>query len=156
MPNPAGVDLGDLQTLILELQDIVDSNPGTPLADKVADALAKAETALDELEKSPADSQAALGNIEGAVGDLEAVVSDGLLDPGVGADLMDRFAEVARVLAAEAIDAAIAAGGDPGEIADAQQFRADGDSLRASQAFKDSINQYKVALVEAKSALEQE
>ena len=78
------------------LQGIVEDNPGTPLADKIEDVLAKTETALDGLSKTPPDNQAAVGNIEGAVGDVEAAVADGLLDPSQGAGLMDQFAAIAR------------------------------------------------------------
>ena len=61
-----------LEDIIVRLQEIVDDNPGE-CADKVEDALAKAQTALDELNKTPPGNQAALGNIEGSVGDLEEI-----------------------------------------------------------------------------------
>jgi len=35
---------------------------------------------LEELNKTPPDTEAVLGNIEGAVGDIEAALEDGLLD----------------------------------------------------------------------------
>ena len=81
-----------------QLRDIVDANPGSPLADKVEDAAAKAYTALEELAKTPPDDQAAVGNIEGAIGDLEAAVADGLLDPGDGNQLMDQLAGIVSQL----------------------------------------------------------
>ena len=47
----------------------------------------------------------------------------------------------------EAIDIAIVTpGSDSGEIADAQQSLADGDTLRADEQFKDAVNKYKDAL----------
>lgn len=141
--------------LITDLEDIVLNNPDTPLADKVEDALAKAETALDELTKTPPDNQAAVGNIEGAVGDLEAAVSDGLLDPVQGTQLMDEFAAIARQLAVDALDQAIASGGDPGPINEAQQALAEGDVLRSLGAFKNAVNKYKDALAKAESAISQ-
>ena len=140
-----------LEANIDTLLDIVDANPGTPLADKLEDALAQVQTALDELAKEPPDNQAALGNIEGAVGDIEAAVNDGLLDATEGTDLMDQLAGAARQLAEEALNEAIAQGGDPGVIADAQQALDDGDTLRASGAFKDAVNKYKDALAKAES-----
>ena len=85
-----------LRAVIVELQGIVDDNPGSPVADKVEDAAAKANTALGELEKTPSDDQAAVGNIEGAIGDLEAAVTDGLLDPGYGNQLIDQLADIIR------------------------------------------------------------
>ena len=68
------------------------------MADKIEDAAAKANTALGELEKTPSDNQAAAGNIEGAIGDLEAAVADGLLDPGHGNRLIDQLANIIRRL----------------------------------------------------------
>ena len=107
-----------LGNLIAHLEQIVLDNSGTPLADKVEDALANAQTALDELTKTPPDNQAALGNIEGAVGDLEAAVKDGLLDPVEGTQLMDEFTAIARQLVVEALNQAIASNGDQDEIND--------------------------------------
>lgn len=87
-----------LRAVIVKLRGIVDDNPGSPVADKVEDAAAKANTALGELEKTPRDNQAAAGNIEGAIGDLEAAVADGLLDPGNGNRLIDQLASIIRQL----------------------------------------------------------
>jgi hypothetical protein len=87
-----------LRAVIVKLQGIVNDNPGSPVADKVEDAAAKANTALGELEKTPSDNQAAAGNIEGAIGDLEAAVADGLLDPGHGNRLIDQLANIIRRL----------------------------------------------------------
>ena len=134
------------------LQDIVDTNPGTPLADKIQDAVDKLQTALTEFDKTPPDNQAAVGNIEGAVGELEAAVNDGLLDAVQGVQLMDKLAGIARQMAADALDEAIAQSGDPGEINDAQQALSEGDGLRTSEAFKDAVNKYKDALSKAESA----
>ena len=109
-----------IEQLIDELQAIVDADPGTPLADKLEDALASVQTALDELNKEPPDNQAAVGNMEGAVGSIcDAVVEEGL-DPVQGTQLMDKLAGVARQLAVEAIDAAVAAGGDQDAIDEAE------------------------------------
>ncbi len=96
--NPAADER--LQKVVAELQGIVDDNPGSPLADKVEDATAKAATALQELRKTPPDGQAAAGNIEGAIGDLEAAVADGLLDPGHGNRLINQLAAIIRQIAA--------------------------------------------------------
>ena len=150
MFNTTIVQSDSLGTIIDDLQAIVDANPG-PVADKVQDALDKARTALAETEKDPPDNQAAMGNIEGAVGDLEAAVKDGLLG-AEGTDLMDRLAAIAAQIAQDAIDEAIARGGDPATIADAQAALDDGDALRASGAFKDAVGKYKDALAKAEGA----
>jgi len=85
-----------------------------------------------DLAKTPPDNQAALGNLEGAVGEIEAAVDDGM-DPVQGAQIMDDMAEIARLMAVEAIDDAIARGGD------AQQSLAAGDALRAAGDYKDAL-----------------
>ena len=94
-----------------------------------------------------------MGAIEGAVGDLEAAVQDGLLDAAQGEQLMEDLAAAARKLAANALDEAVAQGGDPAKIIEAQQAFVQGDGLRASGAFKDAVNKYKDALAKAEGAL---
>ena len=78
-----------LEATIDILKDLVDSDPGSAMADKITDGISKLQTASDELEKMPPDYPAALGNIEGAVGELEASLDAGLLDPAEGARLME-------------------------------------------------------------------
>lgn len=146
-PEQASQNVGD------ELYRIIEDNPDRPLADKIEDALAKVQAALDELTKNPPDNQAAVGNIEGAVGDLEAAVKDGLLDPVQGEQLMDQLARITRALATcvllcEAVDC-----NEP-EIDEAWQYLTKGDSLRDSGMLKDSINKYKDSLSKAESALQ--
>ncbi len=148
-----------IEQLIVDLQAIVDANAGTPLADKLEDALASVETGLDELNKEPPDNQAAVGNMEGAVGSIcDAVVEEGL-DPVQGTQLMDKLAGVARQLAVEAIDEAVAAGGDQDAIDEAEVSLIVGDALRelgnsgVCEAFKDAVNFYKDALAKAEGAL---
>jgi len=138
----------------VDLETIINANPGTPLADKLEDANALVENALVELNKMPPDNQAAMGSLEGAVGDIQAAVDAGDLDAVTGNDLMDQITEIARQIAEDAIDNAInTPGSDPVEIVDAQQFLADGDSLRTGSLFKDAVTKYKVALTKAESAL---
>ena len=149
--TPAQDVENSVDNLIDDLQFIVASNPGTPLADKLEDAIAKLDDAAAELDKTPPDNQAALGSIEGAVGDIEAAVSSGLLDPEQGGQLMDQLAEVARSMAQNALNEAIAESGDPVVINDAQQALAEGDALRAAGAYKDAVNKYKDALAKAES-----
>ena len=124
----------------------------TPLGDKVEDALAKAQTALNELTKTPPDHQAAMGAIEGAVGDLEAAVGlDPTQDP-VLVGLMEQLTATAGLVAVTAIDVAFDRDGDLVEIAIAQQFLADGDMLRDMGLFKDAVAKYKDATAKAESA----
>ncbi|MCG3154356.1 MAG: hypothetical protein DKINENOH_00950 [bacterium] len=68
-----------LQDVIDEMQQIVTNNPGSAVADKLEDAVAKARSALSELQKSPPDDAAALGSLAGARNDLNAAIKDRLL-----------------------------------------------------------------------------
>ena len=63
-----------------------------------------------------------------------------------------KFQIAARQLAVDAIDAADARGGDPATIADADAYLAEGDALRAAEAFKDVVAKYKDAVATAESA----
>ena len=140
-----------LTTIVIDkLNDIINDNPGTSLADKLEDAVAKLQTALDELNKTSPDNQAATGNIEGAIGDIQAAVDSGDLAAAEGNPLMDQLAGIAEQLASDAIDAA--AGGDVVKISDAVQLRDVGDLLRASGDYKDAVNKYKDALSKAEGA----
>ena len=54
-----------------DLREIIDDPLSAPeLAERLEDANIKLETAFDELAKDPPDNQAAVGNIQGAVGNL--------------------------------------------------------------------------------------
>ena len=136
-----------------ELESIVVGNPGTPLADKVEDALAKTRKAASELDKTTPDQEAAIGALEGAVGDLEAVVKDGLLDATAGARHIGQLVVAGRQLATQTLDQAIARGRHADKIREAQKSVAEGDGLRSSGRAKDALGKYKDALSKARSAL---
>ena len=142
-----------LQGVAEALQRIIDNNPGTPLADKAEDALASAQTALDELDKTQPDNQAAIGNIESVVNNLEAAVKDGLLDSAEGKQFNDQLASAASQLAVDAINLAISQGGDQGEIEEAQNYLAQGESQAVDEAYRDAVSMYKDALAKAESAM---
>lgn len=139
----------------LELVIDVLDGPPTP-GDKLFDAIAKLEIAVRELRKTPPDNQAALGAIEGAVGDLEAAVDAGLLSPDGAEQLIDELmpeaARVAHELAVAAIDDAKARRGDPQKIVEAEVSLAAGKDLQAGGKFKDAVNKYKDALAKAEGA----
>ena len=144
---------GGIASVNLDLREIVADNPGTELADKLDDAIAKLDVAAAELDKTPPDNQAGLGNIEGAVGEIEAAVSSSLLDADVGVQLMDRLAGVARRIAENGLNEAIAQVGSTDVINDAQDALEEGDGLRKAGAYKDAVNKFKDALAKAESAL---
>ena len=135
------------------MEDIIQENQDTPLADKLEDVLGKTETTQEEMMKDPPDYQAALGNLEGVVGDLEAVVNDGLLDPTEGNYFMNYYAEIARQLAVNTINKAIELNGNQDTIDEALGYLSEGDDLREQEKFKDAINKYKDALAKAESAI---
>lgn len=142
-----------IENVITDVQAIVDASPGTDVEDKLEDVVAKLDTVVEEFNKTPPDNQAALGNMEGAVGDLEAAVDDGLISAAEGNDLMDQLAAIARQVTQNAINAAIAARGDAGDISDATASLAEGDTLRDDGAYKDAVAEYKDALSKAEGAL---
>ena len=155
-PQGAACDIGAFELeheaspeeLIEEVLDVVDplaESSDSEVADKAEDARDKLELALNELGKTPPDGTAALGALEGAAGDLEAMVNDGLL---AGDGLLDDLAEAARLLASNAIDAAT-----DSDLTDANQALADGDTLRDDGRYKDAIAKYKDAFSKAESAL---
>ena len=142
------------QNVIDNLQDIIDVDPDIPSADKLGDGVAKLDTVLEELNKDPPDNQAAVGNIEGAIGDIQAAVDSGDLDTATGNDLMDQLAGIAEQLASDAIDAAIAdPESDSDKISEAEASLGEGDDLRDSKDYKDAANKYKDALAQAEGAL---
>ncbi len=63
-----------LQDLLDELQYIVEAKSGTPAVDKIDDAVAKAETAKNALNKMPSDDATALENLASARGILQAAI----------------------------------------------------------------------------------
>ncbi len=83
---------------------------------------------------------------------MDAAVNEGL-DPTQGGLLMDQLTGSVRQLAVDAIDQAIAQGGDLAEINQAQVLLDDGDVLRASESFKEAVSKYKDALAKAESAI---
>jgi hypothetical protein len=91
--NPDKV-LQELLAVIDELTAIVKSNPGTAVADKLEDVAAKTQTAMQELQKTPSDDPAALGNIQGAKGDLGAAIKDKLLNAYHGGQLMSELTAI--------------------------------------------------------------
>ena len=134
------------------ISDIISAISDIPLEDKLEDSLSSCQTAFNELSKVPRNSQAAAGNLEGAVAALEIAIKDNGLDQPQGEQIINQLLDVSRQLADDAIDAAIARGGDVVKIEDAQQFLADGDPLRALGQFKNAANEYKAALAKAEAA----
>jgi microcompartment protein CcmL/EutN len=138
-----------IEVISVDLETLINDNPDTPIADNLEDANAKVETALVELGKTPPDNQAAVGNIEGAIGDLQASVDAGNLDAATGAQLMDDLVVIARELADDAINDAISRGAD---VTVANGKYSEGETARAAGEFKTAAAKYKDALTAAEGA----
>ena len=119
---------------------------GIPLAVMVGDALRASQEAVNELAQTPPDNHSALGDLQGAIGDLEVALGAGRLDPVEGAYLMDQLAGMARVVAVVALEQALAQSGDPNKINIARQALADGDRRRLQGAFKNAVASYENVL----------
>ena len=85
----------NLKETVNHFDQLVKKNLDTPIADKAEDVRNKLLTSLSELTKSPPDIPAAQGNIEGAQGDLQAMIDDGLIDPEKGLALMSLLSALA-------------------------------------------------------------
>ena len=152
----------EIDRALFELEETMHRSCDPDAADKAEDAIAKLETAGRELAKRPPDDQAAAGNLEGAIGDLEAAVYDKCFDPETGIGVMDDLTAIARDLALGALDAAHDYGrrrDDFDELQDARRALSRGDALRDAgrrgrlEAFKQAVGSYKDALSKAESAL---
>jgi prepilin-type N-terminal cleavage/methylation domain-containing protein len=88
----------NLKETVKHFDDLVNKNLNTSIADKAEDVRNKLLTALDELSKSRPDISAAQGNIEGAEGDLKAMIDDGLIDPAKGLALVNLFRDISSQL----------------------------------------------------------
>lgn len=77
----------DLNSITTFFDGLVNSTLA-PVADKAEDVRNKLWVALSELSKSPPDTAAARGNIEGAQADLQVMITDGLIDKVVGIDII--------------------------------------------------------------------
>jgi hypothetical protein len=150
--SEAGSSNTAVSGIAAQVETLRGANPSAQLADKLEDVAAKLKTAESELGKTPPDNQAALGAIEGAVGDLEAAVKDGVLDAAMGTNLMSGLTAAAHQLAARATEQAKARGGNASAITDANTALAEGDNLRASSKYKDAVAKYRAALAKAESA----
>jgi tetratricopeptide (TPR) repeat protein len=110
-----------LSDALSELQAMADG-PNKRVADKAEDAAAQIEKALAEQDKG--DVAAAFGALEGAAGDLEAMVKE----TGQGQAELDAVVAFARQLAA-----------------DAGANLTEGDALEAQGKYKDAVAKYKDA-----------
>ena len=120
--------------------------------DRLGDAIASLETALDESGDDPADREDIAKRVEDAVGDLEAAVSDGEIATTFGNTEMDLLSAAVRTLADLSINEAAAHGGEPDKITEAEDFLAVGDTFRADGQFQQSVDAYKDAISKAEGA----
>src|SRR5688572_18337856 len=111
-PSP---ELLQLQSAIAGVQALERSAPALLPADKWEDAMANLAAAEAELAKMPPDAEAAVGNVEGAAGDLETGFAMPDLHSELESDLralLDDLVSLSRELASEALVAAMSRAGD--------------------------------------------
>ncbi len=134
------------------VEDLVNQNPGTPLADKVEDALVKLEDAFDALRGGASGRVDATSDLVSASGDLEAAVKDRVLASGYGNGLLNRLAGVARHQATSAAADNACAARSASKLTVAASHRTVGDALRAAGRYKDASDAYKTAVILAQDA----
>jgi hypothetical protein len=137
---------GATKVFVDRTKEIINTNR-RKCRDKVEDALSGMETVLEELLKSPPDNEAALGNLEGAVGDLEAAHDDGYCrNPGELSSLLEDITRGARMFTVQLIEEVAASGRRRGDVRDARKSLAEGDKMRAEGKYKDAVAKYKDAV----------
>jgi len=141
--NPVAATICSIKGVIDQLQNIIDSNPYTDVADMLEDTPEDLENALEELDKP--DNQAAVGIIEGVVGKIDDAVDKGL-EVDEAMQLVDCLASVARSLAVDAIYFAVSLGGDRKEIREARKYLRIGDRKFAKNKYKKAVSYFKDAL----------
>ncbi len=134
------------------VEDLVDQNPGTALADKVEDALVSLEEAFDALRGGAKERLKAANYFVSANGDLEAAVKDKLLTAGYGNGLLNRITGVARHQATSAAAENACGAKSRSKLTEAASYLAKGDSLRAAGRHKDASDAYKTSVVLAQDA----
>ena len=149
---PRSPATAELSRVADDLKRLVAANPGTAVADKIEDSLAKVETAIDKLGMAPADMQGALGDLEGAAGDIEAALASRLLPARVAANHMERIARAARQVAVRAIADAVTRRADSTKVAEARRVLGAGDGERNTSRYKNAVAHYKDAVAKAQGA----
>lgn len=85
-----------LDASIQYFDDLVNNNPGTPIAEKAEDVRNKLLAALDELSKSRPDISAVGRNLAGANRDLHAMIDKGFIEPEKGSALRGLFRDISK------------------------------------------------------------
>jgi predicted extracellular nuclease len=140
-----------LHAVAEELEELIAAGD-KKVRDKLEDVLAKVESALRRLERTRPNRQGAAGDLEGAAGDLQAAVRADLVATPVGNALLTEIAQIARLLAVDAIEEAKAGGGKADKIAEAERSLARGDARLAAGRFTNAIGSYRDALAQAEGA----
>jgi hypothetical protein len=147
--NPA---ISELTGAADDLKRIIAAQRGTPVADKLEDALAKFESAMGKLRGAPADLQGGLGDLEGAAGDIEAAVTSGLLRARAATAPMGRITRAARQIAVRAVADAVARRADSTKIGEARRVLGVGDAERNASRYKNAVAHYRDAVAKAQGA----
>jgi len=142
----------DLLGIVDEIQAIVDGDPNSAFAKHAEKAIDDLLEAVAELGEVPLARSAAIHDIHTAFKDLGNAEKEGF-DPLATDGYRERLADIARQLAVEAIDTALAGAGDPTLIDNAWNKLADGDDEYVAGKFDKAVKKYQEAAREAQDSL---
>ena len=161
------IDIGAFESLadpleadriVGQLNELIADNENTPVGDKLRDTLNSIVAAEDDLRKQPPEKEAGISDLEAAVASICEAVDSGL-ETDIAYGLVNPLVGFARELAVNAIDEAMAQGGDFRDIEAAATSLAAGDAHRSAnfegncEASKDAVTSYSAALINAENAL---
>jgi CSLREA domain-containing protein len=144
--HPKALDL--LAQAVALLQPLA-ARPGSA-GDKAEDALAKVQSAIGKFNRN--NRQGALGDLEGAAGDLQAGVNNRSLTAAQVRPIQELITAAAWVTALDARQRAIARGGNANKIAQATTAINTGVARWAAGKYKDAIASFKDAVAKAEGA----
>ena len=149
-PTIAEITLGALD----QLQALIDAATNPNAIPELQDAFDATSDALDLLTQNPPNLDAALGRLQDAAGVLENAVANGRVDAADVQSIFEALIDVARPIASDAIDNAIANGGDGDEIIEALENLDRGDAEASAGSYGDAIGDYRQALDDALESLD--
>jgi hypothetical protein len=140
-----------LEAIVDDIEAML-ASAGQRLREKLETVLDELEQALQRLAGRQANRTAAAGDVELAVGEVQAAINQGLLGAAPGNSLLDRLARAMRLLAVDAIEEAKAREGNATEIDEAEKDLSKGDARRLAARFTNAVSSYKDAIAKAEGA----
>jgi CSLREA domain-containing protein len=146
--RPGAIGMLDQAIALLNPLAALPGNPGG----KARDTRAKVVAAKSFLDRAQPDRVNALSELVDGAAILETAVKTKLLTAAQTKPIFDLMTGAAWVVALEARDLAIARGGNPSRIAEANAAINQGNTNWAAGRYKDAISSFKTAVVKAQSA----